>query len=103
MKAGAEGSQPPPRTVSLTRAAKSQRATISVAGWRRADGQLWAPNVRVGVKSPFLLIDGTMLVSEVALVKDDRGTVTELTVAPPEAFSLLPVPESADASAVGAL
>ncbi|QUM72177.1 phage baseplate assembly protein [Sphingopyxis granuli] len=86
-----------------TRAAKSQRATVPVVGWRRPDGQLWTPNVLVSLISPFLLIDGTMLVSEVAYVKDDRGTVTELTVTPPEAFNLLPVSEKADASAVGAL
>ena len=42
-----------------------------------------------------------MLVSEVSQKKDERGSVTELTVTPSEAFSLLPVPEDADASAVG--
>jgi prophage tail gpP-like protein len=86
-----------------SRAAKAQRATVPVAGWRREDGQLWTPNVRVSLTSPFLLIDGTMLVSEVAFVKDDRGTVTELTVTLPDAYNLLAVPESADAAAVGAL
>ncbi|KTE24467.1 MULTISPECIES: phage baseplate assembly protein [unclassified Sphingopyxis] len=85
-----------------TRAAKAQRGTIPVAGWRAPNGQLWRPDLRVGVTAPFLKIEGTMLVTEVALVMDERGTVTELSVTPPEAWSLLPVSESADASAVGA-
>ncbi len=85
-----------------TRAAKAQRGVIPVAGWRAPTGALWRPDLLVGVKAPFLMIDGTMLVSEVALVKDGRGTVTELIVTPPEAWSLLPVPEGADASAIGA-
>lgn len=86
-----------------TRAAKSQRATVAVFDWRRPDGPLWTPDVLVSLTSPFLLIDGTMLVSEISYVKDERGTITELTVTPPDAFNLLPVSESADASAVGAL
>jgi prophage tail gpP-like protein len=85
-----------------TRAAKAQRGMIPVAGWRAPNGDLWRPDLLVGVKAPFLMIEGTMLVSEVALVKDERGTVTELSVTPPEAWSLLPVPEGADASAIGA-
>lgn len=84
-----------------TRAAKAQRATVSVPGWRTPGGQLWRPNQRVGVKSAFLLIEGSMLITEVSLAKDDRGTVTDITVTPPEAWSLLPVSESADASAIG--
>lgn len=84
-----------------TRAAKAQRATIAVPGWRTPGGQLWRPDQRVGVHAPFFLVEGTLLISEVALVKDDRGTVAELTVTPPEAWSLLPVSESADASAIG--
>lgn len=84
-----------------TRAGKAQRATLSVPGWRTPGGELWRPNQRVGVKSPFLLIEGTLLITEVSLAKDDRGTVTDLTVTPPEAWSLLPVSEKADASAIG--
>lgn len=84
-----------------TRAGRSQSAPIAVPGWRMPSGALWRPNVRVTVSSPFLQIEGVMLVSEVSQKKDERGSVTELTVTPPEAFSLLPVPEDADASAVG--
>lgn len=84
-----------------TRAAKAQRATLTVPGWRAPSGQLWRPDQRVGVKAPFLLVEGTLLITEVTLAKDDRGTVADLTVTPPEAWSLLPVSESADASAIG--
>ncbi len=86
-----------------TRAAKGQRAMIPVAGWRAPNGELWRPDQRVSVKAPFLLVDGIMLITEVSLVKDDRGSVTELTLTPPEAMSLMPVPEGADASAIGGL
>lgn len=87
-----------------SRAAKGQRGTFTAPGWRIAgDGALWRPDLLVDVSAPFFLIEGTLLVTETALVKDERGTVTELTVTPPEAWSLLPVPESADASAIGGL
>ncbi len=85
-----------------TRAGRSQSATIWVPGWHLPSGKLWTPNVRVAVRSPFLQLDGIMLVSEVRAAKDDRGSVTDLTVTPVEAFSLLPVNEKADASAVAA-
>jgi len=84
-----------------TRAAKAQRAGLTVPGWRTPAGKLWRPDQLVGVKAPFLLVEGTMLITEVTLAKDDRGTVADLTVTPPEAWSLLPVSESADASAIG--
>ncbi len=83
-----------------TRAGRSQSASITVAGWRMPSGALWTPDVRVSVRAPFLQIESVMLVSEVRAAKDDRGSVTDLTVTPVEAFSLLPVSEKADASAV---
>lgn len=85
-----------------TRAGRSQSVTIPVPGWRTPSGALWKPNVRVSVSSPLLHVEGVMLVSGVRQSKEEgRGTVTDLTLMPPEAFSLLPVREDADASAVG--
>lgn len=86
-----------------TRAAKGQRGMVPFAGWRAPNGELWRPNQRVSVKAPFLKIDGEMLITEVNLVKDDRGSIAELTITPPEAMSLMPVPEGADTSAIGGL
>lgn len=86
-----------------TRAAKAQRATFTVPGWRTPGGALWRPDQLVDVTAPFFLIEGTLLITEATLIKDERGTVTDLTVTPPEAWSLLPVSESADAAAIGGL
>lgn len=83
------------------RAGRAQRATLTVAGWHRDDGQLWTPNVRVMVSAPGLFVEGLLLVSEVALVKSNGGTTAELTVTPAEAWSLMPVKEGADPSALG--
>lgn len=83
-----------------TRAGRAQQARVTVAGWRRPDGQLWTPNVTVSLSAPALFMDGRMLVVSATLVKDERGTVTDLFVSPPAAFSQLAVPEDADASEV---
>lgn len=83
------------------RAGRAQSATLTIPGWRAPDGALWRPDQMVNVTAPGLFITGKMLVSEVTLVKDDRGTVTELGVKPPEAFSQLAVPEGRDAASIG--
>lgn len=75
------------------RAGRAQRAVLTVAGWHQGDGSLWEPNVRVMVSAPGLFIEGLLLVSEVALVKSNDGTLAELTVTPAEAWTLLPVKE----------
>jgi len=83
-----------------TRAARAQQGRVTLQGWHRPDGRLWTPNVTVSLTAPALFMDGRMLVTSAALMKDDRGTVTELVVSPPGAFSQLAIPEDADASAV---
>lgn len=83
-----------------TRAGRAQQARVTVPGWRRPDGKLWTPNVTVSLTAPALFMDGRMLVVSAALMKDERGTVTDLVVSPPTAFSQLAIPENADGSEV---
>lgn len=83
-----------------TRAGRAQQARVTVQGWRRPDGRLWTPNVTVSLSAPALFMDGRMLVVSAALMKDERGTVTDLIVSPPGAFSQLAIPEDADASQI---
>lgn len=72
------------------RAGRARRATISVEGWRHAGGDLWQPNTTVRVRSPWIKIDGELLVCACTYSLDDRGARTELTVTPRDAFVLDP-------------
>jgi len=79
------------------RAGRSRGADISVAGWRTAPGgALWRPNRRVRVQCASIHIaDEVMLVSAVTFTKSEfDGTVTTLTVCPPEAWTQLPQKEA---------
>jgi prophage tail gpP-like protein len=87
---------------SSVRAGRAQRATVTVAGWHRADGTLWEPNVRVQLTSPALFVTAEMLLVEVSLIKAGDGTMAELVLTPPEAWTPEPVPPGADPSEIGA-
>jgi prophage tail gpP-like protein len=64
------------------RAAKGTRVYITVQGWRDAAGRLWRINTVAPVRSPTLGIDNELLIVEVRNTLDERGTLTELTLAP---------------------
>jgi prophage tail gpP-like protein len=69
------------------RCGRSRRATLRVQGWRDAHGQLWAPNRRVRIECDWLRLADEMLVASVRLRQDAGGTVTDLEVADPDAFT----------------
>lgn len=70
-----------------TRLGKATAATITVQGWRQnGAGALWQPNMLVRVRSPWLRMDGEMLIRQVTFKKDNSGTTTQLEVASPQAF-----------------
>jgi prophage tail gpP-like protein len=71
------------------RRGRGSRATVTVRGWRRADGSLWTPNTRVNLKSPLIHADFEVLIVSCTYTLDDSGTLTELELARPEAFELL--------------
>ncbi len=81
-----------------TRAGRAQSAIVTVQGWRDDAGALFAPNTSVMLDAPALFMHGRMLIQAVSFRLDDRGTVAELTVTPPEAWSQLAIPEVAEAS-----
>lgn len=72
-----------------TRAGKSRRAVITVAGWAHGGG-LWQPNTQVRVRDTWLGIDDAdLLIVSVTFIVDDLGTRTELTLMQREAFDVL--------------
>ena len=74
------------------RAGRARSASVTVQGWIHA-GAVLRPNQLVMVRDSWLKLNREMLISEVDLTLDDSGTRTELKLALPEAYSLLPVSE----------
>ncbi|MCX5496429.1 contractile injection system protein, VgrG/Pvc8 family [Kaistia dalseonensis] len=72
-------------------AADTARVSVTVYGWRMADGRLWEPRDVVQVTSPMLLIDRQMAVFSVEFTQDDQGGT--------ESILDLVVPESLDPNA----
>ncbi len=68
----------------------SRRLIITVPGWS-AQGRLWQPNEMAHVEIPLWGIKGELLIVAVDQSLDEQGTRTELTLAPREAYDLLPV------------
>lgn len=73
------------------RRGRGARGSITVQGWTRPDGELWQPNVLVPVTSPTLWLDNTdmLIVGCTYGLDDQKGTLTELAIARPDAFQLL--------------
>lgn len=71
-------------------AGKSRRVRYTVPGWRGSTGALWRPNTKVWVEDAFLELKRELLISNVTFSLTDQGTVTELQVAPVDAYALLP-------------
>lgn len=72
------------------RRGRSNRATITVQGWRNAAGQLWQPNTMVHLKSAWLGVDADLLVVGVVFSLDSQsGTRTELRLSDRRAFDLI--------------
>lgn len=64
-----------------------------VQGWRQSSGDLWRHNMVVRVVDPLIGLDRDMLISAISYELDENGTVTKMTVAPPDGF--LPEPNDA--------
>lgn len=94
-KVGLEGQSlresPEQRAVweSNTRYGRSQRFVYEVEGWKTSGGNLWAPNTLVFVQDPLNHVIGVQLIASVRFsLNSQDGKMTELTVCPPEAFTL---------------
>jgi len=72
------------------RMGRGLRGSITVQGWRDAQGKLWQPNTLVDVTSPLLyLFEAEMLIVGCLYTLDGTGTRTALSIARPEAFDLI--------------
>lgn len=76
-----------------TRAAKSERVSITVQGWKQPNGELWPINARTRVRASDLVgVDGDMLISQVEFsIANDGGRMTQLSLVRPDAFTPEPV------------
>ncbi len=75
------------------RAARSNDITYTVQGWTHAQG-LWAPNKLVPVSDPWLRLEADLLIKKVTYSLDASGTLTELQLTRPDAYSLLPLKDT---------
>lgn len=75
------------RWEAVTRAGKSLRLSVTLAGWRQDDGSLWRPNqlVRVTDRRKRLL-DATLLIVRVGMSLGANGRKTVLDLAPAAGF-----------------
>jgi prophage tail gpP-like protein len=70
---------------------RSKRLLVTVDSWRDSAGNLWEPNTLIPISLPaFGLTDAVWLLGEVTFRKDDGGTVAEMVLMPPAAFSVEP-------------
>jgi len=76
------------RWEAVTRAGKSLRVSVTLAGWRQDDGSLWRPNqlVRVTDRRKRLL-DAQLLITRVAMTLGAGGRKTVLDLAPAAGFT----------------
>lgn len=84
------------------RLGRSATAQVTVAGWRQTPGgKLWVPNLRVPMDVPWLRMKGDMLVRQVVYRRNDQGTLVDLSLVSPQAFSPEP-PNTAAAKTANA-
>jgi len=72
------------------RSGKGRRFTVTVAGWRDANGMLYAANTMIRLEDDFLGVHETLLVVAVRLSLSENGQLATLTLSRKEAF--LPAP-----------
>jgi prophage tail gpP-like protein len=69
------------------RAARSERVSVTVLGWKQPNGDLWPLNRLIPVRSPSIGVSGDLLIAGTAMALDEGGEVTELTLVRPDAFT----------------
>ncbi len=70
---------------------RSKQLQVTVDSWRDSSGTLWTPNTLIPITLPiFGLGNALWLLSEVTYLKDDRGSVAQMVLMPPEAFTVQP-------------
>lgn len=76
------------------RIGRSQVVRVIADSWRDADGVLWTPNTLADVDIPAIKVSRTqLLIGEVSFLRSlETGTTAELTLMPPQAFDVQPIP-----------
>ena len=78
------------------RAGRGVEITATVQGWRQQNGALWPVNGIVPYRDDILGVSTDLLIAEASYTKSNSGTLTELRLAPPEAYRPQPaVPQNA--------
>lgn len=67
---------------------KGVELTYSVAGCEAAEGEYWKVNTLVPVKDAELGVARDMLISGLTISRDEQGTMSQVTVAPAEAYDI---------------
>ena len=83
-----------------TRAARAERVSVTVQGWRQRDGALWNVNATTYVQVPAIGVRGTMLISQVERSIGPEGELTQIRLVRPDAFE--PEPKAVVAPSSGA-
>jgi prophage tail gpP-like protein len=73
-----------------TRAGRALSVRYRVQGWRGAKDELWRPNTLVKVEDAWLGIERDLLIVSCTYTLSDNGTLTELQLAPKQAYELQP-------------
>lgn len=73
------------------RRGRARTATVEVQGWReRAGGALWSPGRLTRLRDDWIGYEGDLLVVSTNQAVSEGGTVTRLTLMPPDAFLVEP-------------
>jgi len=87
-QADAGGTASRAKFAATVRAARSQTGKLTTPGARNAGGALWAPNALVTVNAPDMGLQGDLMINEVRYRDSEEGTLSEISVVRPEAYSL---------------
>lgn len=80
------------------RSGRGQPLAVTVPGWLTDAGKVWQPGARAAVEIPSCNVSGDLLVESVRTFRDgERGSVTDLALVPPEAWTQLAEPEESAA------
>jgi prophage tail gpP-like protein len=77
-------------------AGRSERAVYTVQGWTYDGVNVWPVNKLLPVDDTIANVHRDLLIASVAFVKDENGTITELTLALREAYDTIALPAPQD-------
>ncbi len=70
-----------------TRKGRANSLSYSLAGWRHPGGGLWWKGLTVWVEDDLLGIEGEYRIRSVNLALSEQGTITDLSLTPPQAYA----------------